>query len=310
MNKQEAINNYPRISIVTPSFNQGHFLEQTLKSVIDQNYPNLEYIVVDGGSTDKSAQIISKYNNLLAFWCSEPDGGHAHALNKGFSQSTGEIMGWLNSDDMMAPGSLDAIARIFSQFPHVNWIQGYASKWNCNGQLISAKRNPKNIYDYLLGNYAWIQQESVFWRKDLWQKAGSYITSDLSLMVDGELWCRFFLHEKLHIVDCTLGGFRSHASNRSFQNLDKCRTEMKQSIAVMSKHCTHEICKDTSSIKNIAAAFNITRKLLGTNRAFQLAKYCGFDKILLKCGYPLIRWDFKHNQWIEDTLPFVAWAGP
>ena len=164
--------NHPKISIITPSFNQEEFIEDTLRSVVLQEYPNLEYIVIDGGSSDHSVDIIRNYSDKISYWTSEHDGGHGAGLNKGFKQSTGEIMGWINSDDLLTSWSLRSVAEIFTKFPHVNWIQGFTSSWNRQGQMTGSSRNPKNIYDYLTGNYAWIQQESVFWRRSLCDKAG------------------------------------------------------------------------------------------------------------------------------------------
>src|SRR4051812_44790534 len=117
----------PSISIVTPSFNHGQFLEHTLRSVIDQNYDNLEYIVIDGGSTDGSVDIIKRNERDLAHWTSERDGGHGNALNKGFRHSRGEIMAWLNSDDLYFPWTLHTVAEIFSSHPEVSWITAHAN---------------------------------------------------------------------------------------------------------------------------------------------------------------------------------------
>jgi glycosyltransferase involved in cell wall biosynthesis len=108
---------YPKISIVTPSFNQGRFIEKTILSVIEQDYPNLEYIIIDGGSTDESVEVIKKYDQHLAYWVSEPDRGQSHAINKGFERATGEIFGWLNSDDWYHPGALKAVAEAFAANP-------------------------------------------------------------------------------------------------------------------------------------------------------------------------------------------------
>src|SRR3954447_20687666 len=112
----------PKISIVTPSYNQRQFIEQTILSVINQNYPALEYIIVDGGSTDGTVDVIRKYKDRLAGWTSEPDKGQYDAINKGFARATGEIMGWINSDDQYLPWTLATVARIFSQFPEVEWV--------------------------------------------------------------------------------------------------------------------------------------------------------------------------------------------
>src|SRR6185369_4878244 len=101
---------FPKITIVTPSFNQGRWIEQTIRSVLDQGYPNLEYIVLDGGSTDGSSEIIERYAGSLAFWASEPDGGQAAAINRGFARATGSLLGWINSDDLLEPGALALLA--------------------------------------------------------------------------------------------------------------------------------------------------------------------------------------------------------
>ena len=101
--------NYPRISIVTPSYNQGQFIEQTIRSVLLQNYPNLEYIIIDGGSTDNTVETIEKYEQYITYWVSEPDRGQSHAINKGFARCTGEIMAWLNSDDLYLPSALKSL---------------------------------------------------------------------------------------------------------------------------------------------------------------------------------------------------------
>src|SRR5690606_11897786 len=116
--------NYQKISIVRPYFNRKTHLEEAIRSVLDQRYPNLEYIIIDGGSTDGSVDIIRKYETHLAYWVSEPDNGMYHAIQKGFQMSSGEIMGWLNSDDRLHTNSLFTLAEIFSQFSDVNWVQG------------------------------------------------------------------------------------------------------------------------------------------------------------------------------------------
>src|SRR5690606_28750520 len=111
------MSNLPKISIITPSYNQSNFLEETILSVINQNYPNLEFFVIDGGSTDHSVEIIKQYENKIDFWVSEKDNGQSHAINKGFKRATGTIITWLNSDDVLTPGILHKIAEKFSQLP-------------------------------------------------------------------------------------------------------------------------------------------------------------------------------------------------
>jgi glycosyltransferase involved in cell wall biosynthesis len=227
---------YPKISIVTPSFNQAQFLEETISSVLEQNYPNLEYIIIDGGSTDGSVEIIKKYEKYLSYWVSEPDGGHGNALNKGFSKTSGEIMAWLNSDDKYFPGALFDVAEIFQSFNDVNWITGKTCEWNEKGELTSETYVYKNVYDFLIGHYKWIQQESTFWRRGLWEKAGGYINADYQLMVDGELWTRFFRFDDLWHVNRKLGGYRLHATNRAHLFPNEVVADMEKALSDMKRH--------------------------------------------------------------------------
>ena len=128
--------NYPKISIVTPNYNMGAYLEETIKSVISQNYPNLEYFIIDGGSNDNSLEIIKKYERHLTYWISEKDNGMYHAIQKGFEKSTGEIMAWLNSDDMYHSNSLFIVAEIFDSFPQVEWLLGASTTFDEKGRTV------------------------------------------------------------------------------------------------------------------------------------------------------------------------------
>jgi glycosyltransferase involved in cell wall biosynthesis len=285
----------PKISIVTPSFNQDRFIEETIKSVLDQNYSNLEYVIIDGDSADNSVDIIKKYEKKLHYWISEKDGGHAQALNKGFAQTSGEIMAWINSDDKYTPWAFQVVSEIFSTFPHVMWIVGFTSTWNSAGAMTTAKRCPKNIYDFLLGNYAWIQQESVFWRRELWEKAGSYINQYYKFMVDGELWTRFFLHAELYSVDCILSGYRIHSHNRALQNYSECLKEMELAISHMKEHCSEkfiENCKKIEIVKKIKS-IPIIRAILPFRLYPCLTESIGYKNIA-----------FKEEKWRERIIPY------
>jgi len=129
------MNTLPTISIVTPSFNQAPFLEECIDSILSQNYPNLEYIIMDGGSTDGSVEIIKKYARHLTYWQSQPDGGQYAAINEGFTKTTGEIMAWLNSDDKLHSGSLKIVGGVFKHFEGIDWLTGRPTAWDENGFL-------------------------------------------------------------------------------------------------------------------------------------------------------------------------------
>lgn len=231
-------NKYPKISIVTPSLNQGAFLEAAITSVISQGYPNLEYIIVDGGSSDNSIEIIEKYSKYLHFWCSEPDGGHYAAVNKGFGKATGDIYAWLNSDDMYCPDALKTVGSIFYNFKEVTWLTTLQQRvWDRYGRCKSIKRIPGYSRDaFLDGQYitrrfsglGYIQQESTFWRRDLWERVNG-IRTLYNLAGDFDLWARFFIHENLYGVDHPLGGFRVHDKNRSLDH-KKYLCEVQQAL--------------------------------------------------------------------------------
>lgn len=228
-----------RISIVTPSFNQGAFLEACIDSVLSQNYPDLEYIIIDGGSTDDSVDIIRKYERHLAYWVSKPDAGQYQAIAKGFSLSTGEVMAWLNSDDIYLPGALQAVGEIFRNFPDVAWLTTrFPTGLNEKGALIKLGCFAGfSRHHFLRGDYlpecgweanGFIQQESTFWRRSLWTRSGSGFGGDLKYAGDFELWCRFFQHARLYGVDVPLGCFRRHELQKtdvSFQGyLDEAKS--------------------------------------------------------------------------------------
>lgn len=226
----------PRISIVTPSYNQGPYLEETIRSVLDQGYPNLEYMIFDGGSTDDSPAIISRYADRLAFWTSERDGGQYEAIDRGLRRASGEIMGWLNSDDKQMPWTLSVVADVFSTFPEVEWVTAaYPVNWNAKGQAVRcAVRAGYSRKAFFRGGYlpgrrwfarGYIQQESTFWRRSLWERAGGYIEAGLRFAGDFELWARFYQHAELYTVEALLGGIRRHGVQKTAQHLDKYLTE-------------------------------------------------------------------------------------
>ena len=220
MSPRKKTSLYPKISLVTPSYNQGKFLEQTIQSILNQDYPNLEYIVIDGGSADESKQIIKKYAPQLKYWVSEKDGGQADAINKGFQHASGEIMGWLNSDDIMMPGTLQLIAQIFQELPQINWISCTPQTITQHGHVHHLGLRP--VFFQSLISRGWyhgrglgfIMQEGTFWRRSLWEAAGGKV-SNLHYGMDFELWQRFSRLSPLLPVHVPLAAFRLNPDRKS-----------------------------------------------------------------------------------------------
>lgn len=165
----ENVSVWPRIALVTPVWNSAKYVEQTIESVLGQEYPNLEYWIVDGGSTDGTLEVIRRYEDRLTGWISEPDNGMYDALNKGFARTTGEVMGWISATDKLHPGGLKAVGEVFRKFPQVEWITGRPTHFNEDGLTINVDGAPRwTRLGFLAGFNRYIQQESTYWRRSLW----------------------------------------------------------------------------------------------------------------------------------------------
>lgn len=221
---------WPKISIVTPSYNMEEYIEETILSVIGQNYPNLEYIIIDGGSKDGTVNIIKRYEPWISYWVSEPDNGMYHAIEKGFNKSTGEIMAWINSDDKYHVNAFFSVATIFSSMEEIDWITGRSSFYNDEGTIVDVNDLRKwSKFDYYLGNFKWIQQESTFWRRRLWLMAGSKINTNLKFAGDYELWLRFFRFAILYSAATIFAGFRYRSKDQlSLDHMDAYVYEVNQ----------------------------------------------------------------------------------
>ncbi|MDB6151265.1 MAG: hypothetical protein JWQ44_2713 [Chthoniobacter sp.] len=228
----------PRISIVTPSLNQAPYLQTALSSVLDQQYPSLEYVVMDGGSKDGSVEIIQRNEGRLAFWTSASDGGHYAAVNAGFARTTGEIMGWLNADDQYLPWTFSVVGEIFTHLPEVQWLTTrWPLRWDRRGRAVRcANRVGYSRGDFFRGEYlpgdgrSVIQQESTFWRRSLWEKAGGKLETSFPLGGDFELWARFFQHAELYSADTPLGGFRMHGDQRSALEREQYDADVRRAL--------------------------------------------------------------------------------
>jgi glycosyltransferase involved in cell wall biosynthesis len=215
----------PLVSIVTPSFNQAHFLEATIQSVLSQDYPRLEYIIVDGGSTDGSLEIIQKYADRLAWWISKPDQGQTDAINKGFAQARGDVLAWINSDDTYEPGALGEAANFLADHPEIGMVYGDARLIDENGAAIGMFPARQTNYSKLLKGYVHIPQQSSFFRGDLWRKLGP-LDSSFYFAMDYDLWVRIAKVAPLQYQPRLWANFRLHRSGKTNISDDRCWPEM------------------------------------------------------------------------------------
>lgn len=209
----------PALSIVIPTLNQGAYLEQAITSLLEQAYPNLELLVVDGGSDDESAQILEKYANDIFWYCSEPDGGQTNALNKGFSKTTGEILGWLNADDQSAPGALARVAAYFLSHPDVDAVYGHRVLIDEWGHEIGRWILPPHS-DKVLTWCDFVPQESLFWRRSLWDRIDARLNESFSFAMDWDLLLRFReVGARIVRLPYFLGYFRVHVSQKTLTDM-------------------------------------------------------------------------------------------
>lgn len=227
----------PKISVITPSFNQGHFIEETIRSVLLQDYPNLEYIIVDGGSTDESVSIIKRFEPWLTYWVSEPDRGQSHAINKGFEVATGQLVAYLNSDDIYLPGALWQIAKAWVNSPDsVVFVGGFVHV----DERSDAQSKPKwpllpslgPIDLSLLSHEAWrLPQQPGFFSKSALEGDDSLVCEDLHYTMDRELYCRLLRRGKACFVDDVLATYRLHEMSKTCSSIMKMYQEDKKAIA-------------------------------------------------------------------------------
>jgi glycosyltransferase involved in cell wall biosynthesis len=197
---------WPRVSIVTPSYNQGQFIEETIRSILLQGYPDLEYIIIDGGSTDNTLDVIRQYEQWTAYWVSEPDRGQSHAINKGFERATGAIISWLNSDDLFYPGAFRAIALGFAEHPDAGMIYGTGAKISAQGDAVIKKVLYRPHDEKLLRTRYCMLQQSAFMRREALLDVG-LLDESVEYFIDWELSLRlsrrypiYAIREKVRIA--------------------------------------------------------------------------------------------------------------
>lgn len=209
---------WPRISIITPSFNQAEFLERTILSVLEQDYPNLEYIVIDGGSTDGSVDVIRKYESRLAFWVSEVDQGQSHAINKGLKRATGDWVAWQNSDDIFYPDAFKRVAVASKRYQKSQLITGDINLIDESDQLIRGLKYVRPSYNAMLAEGMVLANQAAFWRRDLHARIG-FLDESLHYGFDFEWFLRVLreTNQAVHLPYC-LGALRYHDATKTSQS--------------------------------------------------------------------------------------------
>lgn len=220
----------PKISIITPSYNQGQFLEETILSVLNQGYPNLEYIIFDGGSTDESIKILKKYDPYLTYWASEKDKGQTHAINKGFKKATGDLVNWLNSDDMLVKGALKTLAQVFEKHPGADLFFGdYLAVDHASSLLYKRKSAPYNPLALFWGRQL-SSQPAVFFKRNLLDRFG-FLNENQQFCMDTEFWIRMAGCGALfHQIKKPIGITRVHGGAKTTLLQDVLKNEHKKIV--------------------------------------------------------------------------------
>lgn len=204
----------PSISIVTCSYQQGRYLDATMRSVLEQDYEQLEYIVIDGGSKDNSIAVIERHADRLAYWVSEPDSGQTDGLIKGFHHANGDIQGWLCSDDLLLPGALGIVARFFAENPDVDAVYGDSLWIDNTGHYLRPKKEMCFSRFAFLFDHNYISQPSMFWRKRLYDKVGG-LNANFNLAMDADLWERFSHHTQIAHIPSYLSCMRYYPEQKT-----------------------------------------------------------------------------------------------
>ena len=283
--------NNPKISVITPSYNQGQFLEETIQSVLGQCYPNLEYIIIDGGSSDNSIDLIKKYSERITHWVSEPDRGQANAINKGLKMATGDIICWLNSDDMFLPGTLNYIAQQLD-IKKAQIIIGNSIHFNTNNEIFWGSNVIKSKQLYKLNIVDYIIQPSSFWTKITLEQVG-FLNEKLHYTFDWEWFLRAENNQiEITAVSKYFSIYRIHEGHKSGQKNNNTRE--REIINIIRVYAGIEIAQIAEKIKPKAEKI---RQIKYYIKKFKMKK---IEKIILRMLLPSIYFKYKYS--LIDSL--------
>lgn len=254
---------WPRISIVIPSYNQGQFIEETIRSVLLQGYPNVELVIIDGGSNDGTVRMLEKYDPLIDYWVSEPDRGQSHALNKGFVKTTGSIMAWICADDIYLPGAFLGTAKFFNNDSDVEFIYGDGLLLDKDSNLIRYVNSGPVLDRNNFHNYNYVFSTTAFWQRTLWEKSGGYIDDSNNWTMDWELFIRMNKKAKLHYRPGRVACLRHHTETKTSTGINRDFSQRNHEIVKISRKYGGWFCYNS--------IMYILLKIAGLSRLFERA---------------------------------------
>jgi glycosyltransferase involved in cell wall biosynthesis len=284
--------NLPKITIITPSYNQGQYIEETILSVLNQNYPNLEYIIIDGGSTDNSVEIIKKYENRLAYWVSEKDEGQSDAINKGLARATGDVFNWLNSDDYYLPDALWTVGKAFLNDKDLNVFCAREKQMSASGyvRITEGTAICSTLEETI--TRANNNQPPTFFRLDVVKKLGG-IRKDLYFCMDADLWVNYLVHYGLNGVkkyDFITNVFRIHDKAKSTKAVQIYYKDLFNILTALAKSLT--------TVDFPVAALETTKLYdIGFQRPYELSSFINQKTLAVFIVDRLFHYHIQHFRW-------------
>ena len=278
----------PLVTIVTPSYNQSEFLEQTICSVLAQDYPAIEYLVVDGASTDTSVAIIRKYASRLHWWVSEPDNGQADAINKGLKRANGEIIAWLNSDDLYLPGVVTAAVDLLQAQPDLGFVYGDAITIDLTGRPINRLDFPDWTLEDLMA-FRIICQPAVFMRRKVLERAG-YLNESMHFMLDHQLWLRIASRAPIQHIPLMFAAARHHPTAKNVSQAEEFSRETYDVLAWMENQPEMVDIVDKNRRKILAGAYRLSARYLLDGGFFSEALITYGRALITQPRYAMQHW--------------------